>query len=129
MSVSTAKYSIEQSNGITTITAYESLTFDEVIGILDYIATEDIYRLRCFDMSAVQLTYTRDDVVNLASHSKQIFSEKNRSAIVVSDDLAYGIIRSLMAYRDEAQHMQMNVFREVTPAKEWLESQKSVIFS
>ena len=50
------------------------------------------------------------------------FSETNhkRIAVVVDDDVAFGIVRMYMAYSDDVP-VRINVFRDLDGARTWLD--------
>ena len=127
MTASRSNYRIDLDGDITIITVFDTLNFADVKEMLSKLAEDNIYHFRCIDVSRVTVAYSKDEVMGLSEHSKAIFKDKNRSAIIVGDDLAYGIIRSLIAYREEDAHMQMNVFRTKTDGIAWLHQQKERI--
>ena len=127
MTETSPKYSIEVNDDITVISVWGSLSYDDAKFLLSKLAMENIYHFRCIDVSRVNITYTKEEVMGLSDHSKSIYKDNNRSAIIVGDDLAYGIIRSLIAYREEDAHMKMNVFRSVNKGVSWLKQQKELL--
>ena len=120
-------FSVQEMDGITLVSIHDGLTYEQAITMLEHLAARDIYHFRCIDISAIRISLTKDEVTAMAAHSKSIFKEPNRSAIIAGDDLSYGIIRSLIVYREEDAHMQMNVFRDVKSGIIWLNKQKELL--
>lgn len=124
---SNTNYRFDVDDDITLVTVYHSLSYEDAKMMLSELAKKELYHFRCIDTTNISVTYSKDEVMGLSNHSKAIFEQKNRSAIIVADDLAYGIIRSLIAYREEDTHMKMNVFRTVEDGITWLKQQKKLL--
>jgi hypothetical protein len=80
-----------------------------------------------FDSSFSQLTdftqFTKIDVtadqVRLAA-KKDIFSPRSRRALVVKNDLQYGLARMFEIHRDSAGEVGIRVFRNLDEALDWV---------
>ncbi len=125
----TKKYTIQEVNDITTIVFLQAPTFDDAKEVIDTIAKNNSYHLRLWDFSSVLFNFTRDEIQEIATYGKSMFLEKNRIAVVAPQDLAYGMLRTFEAYRDQDSHSVVRVFRKTQEAMEWLEQQRHVLGS
>jgi hypothetical protein len=68
-------------------------------------------------------------VRRIAAYGKTKFPEKNRTAVVAPQDLAYGVLREFEVYREQEDdaHSLVRAFRTKPEALEWLESHRAAL--
>ncbi len=65
---------------------------------------------------------SQSDIMAIAQHSKRHAREvgRNRLAILVSDDLTFGLARMWKAYADNTKEINVRYFRQSEEAIDWL---------
>ncbi len=127
MAVLDSKYTITKREGLTLIRILDEISYDEALIIMDRLASEKLYHFRCYDLRKGKISFTHDQVKEMAAYSKHLFTEPNRYCLVVKDNFMYGIIRSYLAYRDESEHAKMTVFRRLDEGLQWLKNEQETI--
>jgi len=61
-----------------------------------------------------------EEIQKISAYGKSKFTKPNKLAVVASDNLAYGEMRALMAYRAQPELSAAQVFRTEQDALEWL---------
>ena len=113
------KYSIKKESDITIVTFNSDPKYQDFIEMLDYLAKNNLYIKRLFDLSAVVSDISVKDIVSMATYGKKIFSLKNKGAVVTSSDFSFGASRQLAAYRED-ENCLFKSFRSKEEAIKWL---------
>lgn len=112
-------YSLTSESNITMVTFDSTPSFQELIEMLDYLAENNLYVKRLFDLTKVEFNLSSEEIISMAGHGKKIFTDKNKGAVVTNSDLVFGETRQLSVYREDEICM-FNVFRDKQEAMSWL---------
>lgn len=115
---------INATDGITTIIFSNSPTINELRGVVDKLAADSSYHFRLWDFSHVLFNLSMNEIKQIAAYGKSKFDEKNRLVLVAPQDLAFGMLRAFMVYREEGSHSDLMVFRTNSEAISWLKAEK-----
>ena len=114
-----SKYTIESSQGITTV-RFSLAPGEEVLrSAIDELADHYQNDLRLWDFSIFGLSLSNSQLEKLAEYGKRRFTNPSRVAIVASEDLTFGLSRMYEVYREE-DRLQFKVFRTELEARQWL---------
>jgi hypothetical protein len=117
-----AFYKIDKERRLVLSSGSGALTIEDILGHQERLLNDPD-----FDSSFSQLSdftqFTRIEVtgdqVRLAA-KKNIFSPHSRRAMVVKNDLQYGLARMFELHRDSAGEMGIRVFRNLDEALNWV---------
>ena len=113
------EYSINFSDGISIIRSFKELTFQDIIEIIDDMSENYSYERRLWDISEYGMCLTSDELEKIAVYGKLNFIKPSKMAIVVSNNLDFGLARMFEAYRAEKKVKTM-VFHKKQEACSWL---------
>lgn len=117
-----AFYKIDKERKLVTVSGSGVLTKEEVLENMDRLSKDPD-----FDPSFSQIMdftpftrgdFTPDDVRLFAR--RNIFSPESRRAMVVKEDVYYGLARIFQAHRELAGETGIQVFRNIEEAWKWL---------
>ena len=92
--------------------------FDEVCQAIEESDTFDT-ALEMWDMRNPGLDLTTDEIRSLAEHAKLKTHRPQKTALVVGDDLSYGLSRMYSAHRQQEGN-ETRVFADPDAARNWL---------
>ena len=113
------KYSLEIEFGITVVSFNSTPNYEDIIELLNYLAENDLYKKRLFDLTNIEFDLPALKLSAVASYSKSIFLEKNKGAVVANLDLGFGATRQLAAYREDEISI-LHSYRKKQDAIDWL---------
>ena len=113
------KYSIKKESDITIVTFNSDPKYQDLIEMLGYLAKNNLYKKRLFDLSTVVSDISVKDIISMATYGREIFPLKNKGAVVTSTDFSFGESRQLASYREDANCL-FNSFRSKEEAMKWL---------
>jgi hypothetical protein len=117
-----AFYKIDKDRKLVLSSGSGVLTIDDILMHQERLVADPD-----FDSSFSQLTdftqFTKVDItadqVRIAA-KKNIFSSRSRRAMVVKNDLQYGLARMFEIHRDSAGEVGIRVFRNLDEALDWV---------
>ncbi len=112
-------YSINTSEGITTVCFTERPKLDDIHNAIDEVARDNPGRLRLWDLSRNRLNLTTLQLRQLAEYGKSQSLPPSKVAIVASEDLTFGIMRMFEVFRED-KVSEHKIFRTVKEARGWL---------
>ena len=113
-------YVVRQQDGITIVKPTQPPGYDETTRMIEYIAKNKLYRLRLWDFSNIPFPFTLDEIRELAATGRASMPEKNRFAVVVTDEVGYGTMRAFSVYRQQTGLTEVFVSSSVEEAMAWL---------
>jgi hypothetical protein len=120
-------YKIDKELRLVLTSAFGVLTRDEILTSRQQLLEDpdfDPSYSQVQDYSGVtKIELTADDVRSLAQAS--VFSSQARRALVVKDDLQFGLSRMFGTHRESAGEMGIRVFRNLHEAVDWVLSKKT----
>lgn len=111
-------YSLEHIDDITSITFFETPSFESMKEVIDDVADNHPYEKRLWYFSGIHYDWSTVELQNISEYAKLKFIRPNKLAIIATDDFIYGIARQFMAYREEKAGA--GVFRTKEEAVMWL---------
>ncbi|NKB33542.1 MAG: hypothetical protein GKR91_10640 [Pseudomonadales bacterium] len=114
---------IEERSGVTIIRFQRNLKFSEVVDVIKNVALQDISSRRLWDVRA-GFDFNADQIRQIATLGKSIWSDQARVAYLTDSELAYGLIRMFEAYRDQEGYLT-HVFTHEDEAMDWLTAKDS----
>jgi len=119
---STTKYTISSADGMTHVRFHENPTIDDLKAAADEIVAGHPHERRLWDFRDVSYRFSMVELNAISSYGKHKLPQPSRVAILVSDDLAFGIGRQYEVSRSVPKHTQVRVFRDEQAALMWLYS-------
>ena len=113
-------YDISNEGEIVIVTATSPPAFEETLRLIDYLGDNKIYERRLWDFSQVEFPYDLHEIREFAAHGRAKMREKNRFAVLVSDDMGFGSMRAFSVYRQEKGVTDVLVSRDRAEAIAWL---------
>lgn len=107
-------------NGFYGIVMQGKATLPELRKVLTKNAVFPDTRLELWLIDELELDLSSSELALLAELVKSNTYQPQKTAIVTGNDLLFGLSRVFSGYR-ESEHTQVNVFRDVESAVEWLE--------
>ena len=95
--------------------------------LTDELARRQSYQLRLYDVQGVPVTLRPEEMIQLALHATEVFTLPNRVAWVTDSELCFGLLRIYSAYREEHDQLVSRVFKQLEPARLWLQREKSTL--
>ncbi len=121
-------YKIDKDRRIVLSSASDVLRIEDILGHQERLLNDhdfDPSYSQLLDFSqCIRFDLTPDDV-RLAAR-KSIFSPHSRRALVVNNDVQYGLARMFEIHRDLAGEVGIRVFRTIDEALAWVLSTDSV---
>ena len=114
-------YSIEHSDGVTTIRLSRNLELDDIFEVIDEVAAKDQCNRRLWDLTA-GFDFTNQQIEEIANRGKLRWPNASRVAYVASNDLAFGLLRMFEVFREQ-DHYKTGVFRDEQEALRWLKTE------
>ncbi len=114
-------YSIDVVDGITVTRFSKKPELSELIGAMDDVLARGESRLRLWVFEA-GINFSYDEIVEIAKHGKVVWPVPSMAAIVVPDDLSFGLARVHDVYREQ-KGSEVRVFRTETEAIAWLKGE------
>jgi len=115
----TRNYTIDRSDGITTIQFHQEPSLKDIQHAIDDVASDRANELRLWDLTSGGLSLRGPELRQLGEYGKSKLHHRSKVAIVAPEDLAFGLARMLEVYR-EAEAVRHMVFRTVHEARAWL---------
>ena len=112
------KYSIDTTDGVTTVRFFNKPEFDDICNAIDDVAENYLSPLRLWDLS-FGLNLTDTQLRQVAAYGKARFSIPSRIAIVAPKDLTFGMSRMYAVYRED-DLVEEKIFRAEEEARSWL---------
>ena len=115
-----AKFDIYEKNGVLFISIEGDPTVSDIKQALDQTRDESGYSnlARLWDFRKSSFDFTAEELEEIASHASSADIDPARVAMLVSQDLSYGVSRIYEAYRKSAL-TDVKVFRDEADAIEW----------
>ena len=113
-------YDISSEGDIVIITASSAPDFDQTLRLIDYLSQNRLYKRRLWDFSKIDFPYDLHEIREFAAHGRAQMREKNRFAVLVSDDMGFGSMRAFSVYRQEKGVTDVLVSRDRDEAIAWL---------
>ena len=114
------KYSIETLNKIVTVRFFEEPTILDIKNAIGEIDDQQQNNLRLWDLSQARLNLSNAELHELAVFAKTKLQQPAKVAVVVSDDLSFGVSRVYETFRGN-QEIDIRVFRDQQEGLNWLE--------
>jgi len=121
-SVGRPEYDISHRDRITRVVLHVHPTVDLTKAIMDELVAEHPCERRLWDLSAIDLNLSAEELRQIARYSREKFSSSDRLALVASADLTYGELRMFEVFRQQDDPPTVWVFRSVAEAEAWLHS-------
>ena len=113
-------YSITRQDDILIITYDEKTSVQDAKASISEVASIPENNKRLYDCTKLDFaSSTMEDVKELVQHSLGKFSPGSIKAVVVADDLGYGLNRAFEGMRFE-EKIESMVFRSKADALEWI---------
>lgn len=119
------KYSIEDVGGITVTTFFVKVDLEITKRAMDNALKNWACILRLWDF-AFGVDYSQEDVVEIATKGKAMWPAPSKGAIVVPDDLSFGVMRMHDVYREKEQ-LETRTFRKRQEAMAWLNEYRTFL--
>ena len=116
-----AGYSIKQRGDVTVICLLRLVNLEEILGIIDVIATLGNREKRLW-LLGDYVRLTPEEMSEIGNYGRDRIEGSSRVAYVAADDLTFGLTSIQVAYR-EARGFEDQIFRDEESALEWLGTQ------
>ncbi len=113
-------YDVAFEGDIVIVTASSAPEFDETLRLIDYLSKNNLYKRRLWDFSRIDFPYDLHEIREFAAYGRAQMREKNRFAVLVSDDMGFGSMRAFSVYRQEKGVTDVLVSRDRDEAIAWL---------
>ncbi len=113
-----SSYVLEERDGITTIRVTRRLDVKGFIQMLEEVADHELSDRRLWTGTR-NFNFSAEEIRHIASRIQSIFSPAVRVAFVAADDLTFGQVRMLEAFKAQDDY-PTKVFRDEETAREWL---------
>ena len=114
-------YSIDTTGGVTSVRFTKETGVEDIHNAIDDVAENYLSDLRLWDISSEGINLTSSQIKQLAKYGRSKFLLPSRVAIVVQEDLAYGLQKMFDVYREEGLS-ETRIFGSDQEAREWLNS-------
>ncbi len=111
-------YSIEERGDVTVISLLRSLTKQEILGIIDVIASFGRCEKRLWILGD-HVRLTPEDMSEIGNYGREKIEGPGRVAYVAGDDLTFGLTNIQAAYRNVGG-FEDQLFRDEVSAMAWL---------
>ncbi|MDJ0911749.1 MAG: hypothetical protein QNI99_21360 [Woeseiaceae bacterium] len=118
-----AGYSIEERGDVTVISLLRTLTKQEILGIIDVIASLGRREKRLWILGD-HVRLTAEEMSEIGNYGREKIEGPSRVAYVAGDDLTFGLTNIQAAYRDVGG-FEDQLFRDEASAMAWLNEQAS----
>ena len=120
------KVRIERDRGLRIHTVTGAVTFDELQSALaaTYQGDPEVRDMdSLWDLSEAQMAISSEEIQRISAFVSSQWGEGGaaKSALVVSEDLAFGLARMYEAQVTQEVKNQVGVFREIGEARLWLD--------
>lgn len=121
-----AKFDINVKQGILYVRATGVPTADEIIQVLKQIqdGTSYTHKLRLWDYRNADFKLEKGELERVSNQASKADGEPGKVAMLVNEDLAFGLARMYEVYRESA-FTNVEVFREESKAVAWLLEEES----
>jgi len=115
-------YDISDLEDILLVTIKGNPTVDDIKQILDETRSGSGYShtARLWDFSDSRFNFSQNEILDIASYASFSDDRPSRVAILVSEDLSFGVSRIYEAFR-HSDLTKINVFRDKAEAIAWLQ--------
>jgi hypothetical protein len=116
-----AKFDINVKQGILYVRAKGEPTADEIIQVLKKLQDGSSYthRLRLWDYRNADFKLDKGELERVSYQASKADGEPGKVAMLVNQDLAFGLARMYEVYRESA-FTRVEVFRDESKAVAWL---------
>lgn len=111
-------FSVENSEGVTTIRFLRDLGLEEILAIVDVIAEKEKGNRRLWDIRE-HFHLNTAEIRTLAKRGRILWPNAARVAYCVSNDVTFGLLRMFEVFREQDNY-QTRVFRDEQVARQWL---------
>ncbi len=113
-------YVVRQQDGVTIVRPTQIPSFEETTRMIEYIGRKNIYHRRLWDFSNIPFPFTLDEMREMAATGRASMHEKNRFAVVVTDEIGFGTMRAFSVYRQQTGLAEVYVSNSFDDAMQWL---------
>lgn len=117
-----AVYTIDKQRRLVLSSADGTLTREDVQGHMDRLSNDPDFNpdfSQVLDFTRVSTVELEPDDIRLFAKRK-IFSLTSRRAMIVKDDLQFGLARMFATHRELEGEIGISVFRDAAEAMEWV---------
>ena len=118
-------FDIKELQGVLMVSIEGSPDVEDIKQILDRIQTEPGYAhpARLWDFQKSIFNFSQNEIFDIASHAAAGEHQPAKLAILVKEDLSFGVSRMYEVFRN-SDLTETNVFRDKTEALAWLRGPK-----
>ncbi|MCG6910454.1 MAG: hypothetical protein LJE94_10070 [Deltaproteobacteria bacterium] len=116
-----AIYEICEKQGVLVVKIEGDPEVSDITQALDQIRDESGYRnlARLWDFRNATFNFSVSELEEIAAHAASADLERTKVAMLVSQDLSFGVSRMYRAYRQN-EFTDVNVFKDESEAIKWL---------
>ena len=114
-------YVIEREDDIVRVDYKRSPQPEDMYELLDQLGEMEDSELRMYVMIDAEILLSTAEVREGAEYAREKKNQPRRIAVVAPGDITYGISRIFKVFR-ESQETELQVFRSLDDAREWLRS-------
>ena len=110
---------IDITGGVTSVRFTKETGVEDIRNAIDEVAENHLSDLRLWDISCEGINLTGRQIKQLAKYGRSKFLIPSKVAIVVQEDLAYGLMRMYEVYKNEGLS-ETRIFCSDQEARIWL---------